>query len=151
MARKRFWVVALRVLVILAAIGLVFGGGVMLGLRMTGVREGFVHGLPDPGWVRRFGFWGRPAHHMPGLFGGGLLRAGLFLVFLLIVGKMLRHAAWGCRPAAGPRAPHWHSHWHGFHTPPPHCGPGGEQDEATAKVRPDPPTEEAVPTDGVDG
>ena len=151
MAKKRFWAVALSVVVVLAAIGLVFGGGVMLGLRLTGLREGLVHGLPDPDVVHRFGSWGRPAHVFPGFIGGGLLRAGLFLVFLLLVGKMLRHAAWGCRPAAGPRAPHWHSHWHGFHGPPPSRGPGKEKDEATAKVRPGAPGEEAVPSDDVEG
>ena len=148
MAKKRFWVVALSVLVILSAIGLVFGGGVMLGLRMSGVREGLVRGVPDPDVVRHFGFWGRPARFVPGLIGGGLLRAGLFMVFLLIVGKMLRHAAWGCRPTAGAGAPHWHSHWRGFHAPPPHCGPSGEHDKTTAKVRPDPPTDEDAPAGG---
>ena len=151
MRKKRFWAGALWVLVALVVIGLVFAGGAMLGLRMAGLRESGARGLPGPDMFHHFGFWGRPSRFMPGFFGGGLLlRVGLFLLFLLIVGKVLRYAVWGCRPAAGPTAAHWHPHWRGFHAPSPCRGPSDEHDEATAKVRQDAPTGEAAPSDDVE-
>jgi hypothetical protein len=151
MSTKRFWAGALRVLLVLVVIGLVFAGGVTLGLRMAGLQAVGVRGLPDLGTFHRFSFWGRTSRFLPMFFGGGLLlRAGLFVLFVLIVGKVLRYAIWGCGPAGRVAAPHWHHpYWRGFHAPPPCPGAGEEQDEAAAKVRSDPSTEASAPHDGV--
>jgi len=67
---------------------------------------------------------GRPFGFAPFMFGAGpLLRIVLLIVLLVVVGKLIRFAAWaivGGPAMAGPWARHWHHpHWHRPHGPVP--------------------------------
>jgi len=113
-----------RVLATLLLVGLVIAGGVAtyragwsqgygIGQAAVAGEEGVTLPSPDLGRIER------PLMFMPFLFGAGLLfKIVLGLVFLAVIGRLIRFIVWGAafRPMMhgpwsymrGPRAAHWH-------------------------------------------
>lgn len=147
MSKKWFW---MRALVMLVIVGLLAVGGVAL--YRAGWSQGYVASplvvegeeaeMPAPGL-------GYPGWHLSGpfMFGAVFLKIGLLLLFLAVIGRMLRFVLWG--PAwrfgmAGPRFRHiagYHhaAHWQRMHGhKPPWCW-GWEEphEEQTEGVEPE--------------
>ena len=152
MSKKWFW---MRALVMLVIVGLLAVGGVAL--YRAGWSQGYVAGqvvegeegaitspgLGYPGWH----FMPVPYRAAPFVF-GAVFKIGLFLLFLAVIGRMLRFVLWG--PAwrfgmAGPRfmrgvGYHRAAHWQRMHGPvPPWCWGWWEEprEEQTKGVEPE--------------
>ena len=145
---KKNWILA-RALGAVITIGLLVAGGVLV--YRAGWSQGYVASSPvvegkeiempafgfgHPGWR----FAPVPYRAAPIMFGAGFLKIGLLVLFLAVIGRMLRFVLWG--PAgwfgmAGPRFRHttgYHraARWQQMHGPmPPWCwgceGPSEEQ------------------------
>lgn len=142
------WIVW-RVVATLLLVGLLIAGGVAAyragwsqgygaGQATVGGEEGATLPYPSPGWGRI----GRPLAFMPFLFGAGLLfKLALGLVFLVVVGKLIRFIVWGAAfhpvmcgpgPVHGPRAARWYRRRHVHGPMPPWCWDWEEPSEAEA-------------------
>jgi len=147
----------MRALAMLVIIGLLAVGGVAL--YRAGWSQGYVASplvvegeeaeMPAPGFGYPGWHLGMPVPYRaaPFLFGAGLFRIGLLVLFLAVIAKMLRFVLWG--PAwrfgmAGPRfrriaGYHRAAHWQRMHGPvPPWCW-GWEEphEEQTEGVEPE--------------
>lgn len=127
-----------RVLATLLLAGLLIAGGVATyyagwsrGHAVSQVAVEGEEGVTLPYPTRDFGRIGRPLAFMPFLFGAGLLfKIALGLVFLAVVGKLVRFIVWGAAfrpmmcgpgPMRGPRAARWHRRRHVHGPMPPWC------------------------------
>ncbi len=133
MSKKWFWV---RALVMLVIVGLLAVGGVALYragwsqgyMASPPVVEGEEGAITSPG----LGYPGWHLYHAPFIFGA--VKIGLFLLFLVVISRMLRFVLWGpvCRFwMAGPRFRRI-AGWHRMHGPvPPWCWGWEEPHEKT--------------------
>ena len=140
MSKKWFW---MRALVMLVIIGLLAGGG--WALYRAGWSQGYAASPPvvegEEGAITSpgLGYPGWHLGHVPFMF-GAVFKIGLLLLFLAVIGKMLRFVLWG--PAwrfgmAGPRfmrgvGYHRAARWQRMHGPvPPWCWGWEEPHEET--------------------
>ncbi|MDY6874823.1 MAG: hypothetical protein SWK90_01270 [Chloroflexota bacterium] len=124
MSRKWLVVVA-RVLAALIVIGLLVVGGAAV--YRTGWSQGYMTGqsatggeeiVTAPYAPHGFGYPGRHFGFPPFLFGAGLLRIGLFVLLLGVIGRIFHFRAW--RMACGPQGRYWAGHRRWPHGPMPH-------------------------------
>ena len=129
MLKKRFWVVPLAALIIVAL--LILGGFAIhsiswsQGYRMGQLAAGGEGDVVVPYAPYGFGY--------PGLF----ITIGLLFLLLIVVSKFFRFWAW--RMAGGPWGVHWAGHWHRPHGPMPSWCWGWEKpsEEKAEKAGPD--------------
>lgn len=156
MGKKGLWFVA-RAVAMLVLVGLVVAGGFAIHYiswsqgysagQLSGEGEEVATPPYFPGGPEYF-MWHSPAMHHPFNIVGTLFKIGLFILFFVIVFKLIRFVIWGSvfrHAMAGPWGRHWygrpgrrayrrHARWHHMHGPmPPWCWDWDEEDEETDK------------------
>jgi hypothetical protein len=156
MGKKGLWFVA-RAVAMLFLVGLVVAGGFAIHYiswsqgysagQLAGEGEEVATPPYFPGGPEYFLWHSRTMYHPLGIL-GTLFKIGLFLLFFVIVFKLIRFVIWGSvfrHAMAGPWARHWHGYpgrrayrryarWHRMHGPMPPWGwDWDEEDEETDK------------------